>query len=130
MREGGDTRVVAVEERQAVFEEADYYVCYQCGRGDDEHVLLICDRCDWYCCHIYCDPRLGSRIPDGDWYCRYCQPLLDPTPSPPLDLTLSSIDSSDPPTLDNSDYKPVAARTRSRLAEPSARILHRLRRRR
>ena len=68
-------------------------MCYNCGRGDDEHVLLICDRCDFYCCHIYCDPELTNHIPEGDWYCRYCQPALNTLPPLDLTLTLSSIDS-------------------------------------
>jgi hypothetical protein len=37
------------------FNELDYFVCYECNRGDDEDVLLICDLCDFYCCHVYCD---------------------------------------------------------------------------
>lgn len=48
-------------------------MCYVCGRGDNENVLLICDMCDFNCCHIYCDETLGNTIPEGDWFCRNCQ---------------------------------------------------------
>lgn len=57
-----------------VFQEEDYFLCYVCGRGDNENVLLICDNCDFYCCHIYCDPSLNNTIPEGDWFCRNCTP--------------------------------------------------------
>jgi hypothetical protein len=36
-------------------------------------VMLICDRCSFYCCHIYCcDPPLES-IPLEDWFCKFCE---------------------------------------------------------
>jgi hypothetical protein len=47
--------------------------CYQCGRSDDMEVMLICDRCSFYCCHIYCcNPPLES-IPLEDWFCKFCE---------------------------------------------------------
>jgi len=59
-----------------IFSELDYFTCYVCNMGDDEDVLLICDMCDFYCCHVYCDNRLNNIMPEGDWYCRNCQTSL------------------------------------------------------
>lgn len=75
-----------------MFEESDYYICYNCGRGDDEHVLLICDSCDFYCCHIYCDPVLRNNIPEGDWFCKYCEERVSRGSNNP-NLSVSSIES-------------------------------------
>lgn len=55
------------------FNELDYFVCYECNRGDDEDVLLICDMCDFYCCHVYCDATLRNVFPSNDWYCQFCK---------------------------------------------------------
>ncbi|KIW07093.1 hypothetical protein, variant [Verruconis gallopava] len=46
-------------------------LCEECGRGDDETAILICDNCDsGY--HRYClRPPLKS-IPEQDWYCPRC----------------------------------------------------------
>lgn len=47
------------------------YTCKECGRGDMESELLICEGCD-ACYHIFClDPPLRS-IPTGDWKCPDC----------------------------------------------------------
>ena len=36
--------------------------------------MLICDRCKFKCCHIYCcDPPL-DKIPLEDWFCKFCLP--------------------------------------------------------
>jgi histone demethylase JARID1 len=46
-------------------------LCEECGRGDDETAILICDHCDsGY--HQYClRPPLKS-IPEQDWFCPRC----------------------------------------------------------
>lgn len=46
-------------------------LCEECGRGDDETAMLICDHCDnGY--HRYClRPPLKS-IPEQDWFCPRC----------------------------------------------------------
>lgn len=69
-----DTIRISVEKKELVYEsEYDHYLCYMCGSGEDEHVLLICDDCDFYCCHVYCDPDLKGKLPMGDWFCIYCR---------------------------------------------------------
>lgn len=46
--------------------------CYECMGDEDSLRMLVCDRCGWYCCHIYClDPPL-AQIPDEPWFCKYC----------------------------------------------------------
>lgn len=62
-----------MEEKTFEFKYEDYFICYNCGLGDNEHVLLVCDGCDFYCCHIYCDEELLDHVPEGDWYCKYCE---------------------------------------------------------
>lgn len=59
-------------------------VCYMCGRTDNEDLLLLCDgiirretsrdviRCNT-ACHTYCLPVPTNCVPDGRWYCSYCQ---------------------------------------------------------
>jgi hypothetical protein len=58
------------------YNELDYYICYECGQGDDEDVLLICDMCDFYCCHVYCDPELNDVFPSEDWFCKNCHQVM------------------------------------------------------
>ena len=64
--------VIEIQKKEYRLNEEDYYICYVCGRGDNEHVLFLCDECDFYSCHIYCDERLNNVIPEGDWYCGSC----------------------------------------------------------
>lgn len=46
-------------------------VCVECGRGDDEDSMLLCDGCD-RAYHKYClKPKLDV-IPDGSWFCPAC----------------------------------------------------------
>lgn len=46
--------------------------CYKCDKEGNENVMLICNRCDKKCCHIYClDPPLHF-IPEDDWFCDFC----------------------------------------------------------
>lgn len=46
--------------------EIDDIVCGECGSGDDEKYMVLCDNCpNGY--HTYClRPRLNN-IPTGDW---------------------------------------------------------------
>jgi hypothetical protein len=52
-------------------EDAGDDVCTECGSGDNDEQMLLCDLCDkGY--HIFClDPPLKS-IPKTDWYCPNC----------------------------------------------------------
>lgn len=45
--------------------------CMVCHQGNDRDVMLICDKCKYNVCHIYCDGL--DRIPDGDWLCSQCR---------------------------------------------------------
>ena len=51
--------------------DPEFVVCSQCGRGDREELLLICENCDTSM-HTYClNPPLSS-VPKGDWRCPTC----------------------------------------------------------
>ena len=44
--------------------------CMVCNRKNDEHLLLVCDRCSFNICHTYCAGL--DIIPADDWLCSYC----------------------------------------------------------
>ncbi|KAL4586920.1 hypothetical protein LXL04_011568 [Taraxacum kok-saghyz] len=46
-------------------------ICKVCGKDENDHILLLCDRCDAEY-HTYClDPPL-QRVPKASWYCPPC----------------------------------------------------------
>ncbi|CAH1424256.1 unnamed protein product [Lactuca virosa] len=46
-------------------------ICRVCGKDENDHILLLCDRCDAEY-HTYClDPPL-QRVPKASWYCPPC----------------------------------------------------------
>lgn len=48
-------------------------MCYICDSSVNAYLLLVCDSCNYFCCHTYClDPPL-NHIPEGEWICTYCQ---------------------------------------------------------
>lgn len=54
--------------------------CVICGSPDNEDVLLLCDGCNRGF-HIFClDPPLDS-VPEGNWICDHCSPVLRLTDS-------------------------------------------------
>ncbi|CAL8466684.1 g6220 [Coccomyxa elongata] len=54
----------------------DEVVCMECGAGDDESHLLLCDGCD-SACHTYCANLPG--IPEEAWFCAACERAQQPT---------------------------------------------------
>ncbi|KAJ9541359.1 hypothetical protein OSB04_027865 [Centaurea solstitialis] len=46
-------------------------VCDQCGSGDRDHQLLLCDKCD-KAYHMLCLRPIVVRVPIGPWYCPAC----------------------------------------------------------
>ncbi len=46
--------------------------CYECENNDDAENLLICDECEFFCCHTYCCNPPLDHVPIEDWFCRYC----------------------------------------------------------
>jgi hypothetical protein len=48
--------------------------CYLCGIGEeneeDGNKMLVCDSCDWKCCHLACLDL--SEVPEGEWLCEEC----------------------------------------------------------
>lgn len=52
-------------------EELAKYICLNCGRGDAEDQMLLCDGCD-DSYHIFCLIPPLLDIPKGDWRCPKC----------------------------------------------------------
>ncbi len=48
--------------------------CRICRRKCGDEFLLLCDGCD-HGYHTYCLKPPLKEIPDGDWYCHYCNPV-------------------------------------------------------
>ncbi|GBG64476.1 hypothetical protein CBR_g45172 [Chara braunii] len=47
-------------------------VCNICNQGDQDALLLLCDRCDQGAAHTFClDPPLPA-VPPGEWICDRC----------------------------------------------------------
>ncbi|KAK1441287.1 hypothetical protein QVD17_07133 [Tagetes erecta] len=59
---------------QVVIRDDDYYnqvMCVECGSGDRDEQLLLCDKCDrGY--HMVCVKPIVVRVPMGHWYCPNC----------------------------------------------------------
>ncbi|XP_058808329.1 lysine-specific demethylase 5 isoform X2 [Phymastichus coffea] len=47
------------------------YICHNCGKGDDEENMLLCDGCD-DSYHTFCLLPPLTEIPKGDWRCPKC----------------------------------------------------------
>ncbi|KAK0162000.1 hypothetical protein PV327_008383 [Microctonus hyperodae] len=47
------------------------YICHNCGRGDMEESMLLCDGCD-DSYHTFCLLPPLTEIPKGDWRCPKC----------------------------------------------------------
>ncbi|KAM9342253.1 bromodomain adjacent to zinc finger domain protein 2B [Pholidichthys leucotaenia] len=46
--------------------------CQLCEKGDNEQLLLLCDKCDrGY--HTYCHTPEITMLPDGEWFCPTCE---------------------------------------------------------
>jgi hypothetical protein len=44
--------------------------CYECGIGDEDDKMLVCDNCDYKICHMACCGL--ESIPQTDWICKFC----------------------------------------------------------
>lgn len=53
------------------FQETDE-VCEICEKNDNDHLLLICDKCNFFVCHTYCMNPPLDRIPEEEWFCSQC----------------------------------------------------------
>ena len=47
------------------------YMCQNCGKGDSEEEMLLCDGCD-ESHHTFCLTPPLAEIPQGDWLCPKC----------------------------------------------------------
>ena len=67
-----------VKKRQFKYEEEEnepWYnncaeTCMVCSKSNDEHLLLVCDKCTFNICHTYCAGL--DLIPDEEWICSSC----------------------------------------------------------
>ncbi|VFQ63527.1 unnamed protein product [Cuscuta campestris] len=46
-------------------------ICEQCGSGENENEILLCDRCDKGF-HMLCLSPIVVRVPIGLWFCPAC----------------------------------------------------------
>lgn len=47
-------------------------VCYVCNQVGDTSTLLVCDHCNFKCCHTGCLDKPIDWIPEEDFYCKDC----------------------------------------------------------
>lgn len=47
-------------------------MCEVCGKGDDEDLIIICDKCNKGF-HLYCLKPILPSVPSGDWFCDKCR---------------------------------------------------------
>jgi len=45
--------------------------CMVCDDSSNEHLLLVCDQCNYYVCHTYCAEL--DLIPSDEWICYECK---------------------------------------------------------
>nr|XP_043634620.1 probable Histone-lysine N-methyltransferase ATXR5 [Erigeron canadensis] len=55
-------------------------VCEKCGSGENEHQLLLCDKCD-KAFHMTCLRPIVVRVPIGRWFCPACSDHHPPVKS-------------------------------------------------
>lgn len=77
--------------------------CMICNSPENEDVLLLCDGCNRGF-HIYClNPPL-ARVPEGNWICEHCSPVINLTDSAyfnELDISIENYsDNSNPSDMD------------------------------
>lgn len=36
-------------------------------------LLLVCDQCNFFCCHTYCESPPLERVPLEEWFCSKCR---------------------------------------------------------
>ncbi|XP_011494343.1 PREDICTED: lysine-specific demethylase lid [Ceratosolen solmsi marchali] len=53
------------------FDPLAKYICHNCGKGDNEENMLLCDGCD-DSYHTFCLLPPLTEIPKGDWRCPKC----------------------------------------------------------
>eukprot|EP00742_Colponemidia_sp_Colp-10_P003744 GILJ01003984.1.p1 GENE.GILJ01003984.1~~GILJ01003984.1.p1 ORF type:complete len:262 (-),score=24.38 GILJ01003984.1:383-1168(-) len=74
-RGGADAVLVSLPEVRGG-EEEEEEGCEICGSDEQEHLLLLCDKCDKMH-HTFCLLPPLERVPDGNWYCPTCAAALE-----------------------------------------------------
>ena len=72
--------VVLDEQGKEKTYKVDEVTCNECGKGDEEDLILLCDGCPDGASHTYCcdPPRDGLPDEDEDWFCTECIRLARP----------------------------------------------------
>lgn len=71
------TEIMKVAKHVVLEKEADhdeYYnkvTCVECGCGEHDEQLLLCDKCDRGF-HMFCVKPIVVRVPMGHWFCPDC----------------------------------------------------------
>lgn len=63
----------------------DKYTCEECGDGNEEDDLLLCDGCDKLF-HIFCLFPPLEEVPIGDWFCPDCSVYYETDVSPIVEI--------------------------------------------
>ncbi|KAJ8889467.1 hypothetical protein PR048_008966 [Dryococelus australis] len=71
MRELKSKSKAKKKKRNKIVDPLSKYVCHNCGRGDAEESMLLCDGCD-DSYHTFCLKPPLTEIPKGDWRCPKC----------------------------------------------------------
>jgi hypothetical protein len=45
--------------------------CLICGKEEPKEELIGCDFCNYFQCHVFCDPPIGLSF--GKYYCAFCR---------------------------------------------------------
>lgn len=71
------TKKIKKKRFRYIEEEGDEWIenvaenCMICDKGDNNYLMLVCDKCQYNICHTYCAGL--EYIPENDWYCRNCK---------------------------------------------------------
>ena len=60
------------DENELIVIEGTDEACYVCKELGDSTTLLVCDHCNFRCCHTGCLPEPIDWVPEEDFYCNEC----------------------------------------------------------
>uniref|UniRef100_A0A8D9B2I4 PHD and RING finger domain-containing protein 1 n=1 Tax=Cacopsylla melanoneura TaxID=428564 RepID=A0A8D9B2I4_9HEMI len=86
-KEGKIVKVTEIDDKNAATADDDEQPfpdeainCVICGSAENEEVLLLCDGCNRGF-HIFCLTPPLDRVPEGNWICEHCSPVITLTDS-------------------------------------------------
>lgn len=93
-------------------DDVDAIVCTRCSGGGDEHLLMLCDRCNTPY-HTYCLSPPLSQPPTGDWFCPACVSHMFNVPALQAASSAAASSSATPPPTTNPKKRSRSRRDRS-----------------